>query len=131
MDMKRTTLALTLVSLVAGTLVGCGAHNYNLECDAGDYVQHDTDCGYVDNNNQWQYFSWTKPNTTTHSPNGWEPPAGVAVEQDDDSHKKSKPKTKKTTKPATKATVKTSTAKPVIKVVTTRPPVKPLVKKTR
>lgn len=86
--MKKTAvLAVILAGLFA--LTGC-TKNYHLECDAGDYVEHDSDCGYVDDAGRWQYFSWTKAGKTTYSPNGWEPPAGVEIEQDSPSKIKTK-----------------------------------------
>jgi hypothetical protein len=98
--MKRAILA-GMISMVAVLPLAACAHNYNLECDAGDYVQHDSDCGYVNTANQWIYFDWTKPNVTTHSPDNWEPPAGVEIEQDSDTHKKKKKVS--ATKPAPKS----------------------------
>lgn len=79
---KRAVSAMMVAAILTAGLTGC-AKNYNLECDAGDYVAHDSDCGYVDNNGQWHYFSWTRPNETTYSPDGWEPPAGVEIEEDE------------------------------------------------
>jgi hypothetical protein len=101
---KFVAVALMAV-LGSTTLVGCSStHNYNLECDAGDYTEHDSDCGYVDSAGMWQYFSWTSPGKTTYSPDGWEPPAGVVIQQDNDSsHHKPK---KRTTKPTPKVTIK-------------------------
>lgn len=102
--MKFVAIALAAV-LSGSVMAGCShKHNYNLECDVpGDYTEHDSDCGYVDSTGRWQYFSWTNPNMTTYSPDGWEPPAGVVIDQDDDSHHKPK---KKTTKPTPKVTTK-------------------------
>lgn len=89
-------VALAAIMLIS-SLVACGAeHNYNLECDRGDQIEHDSDCGYVDTNNQWIWFSWVKLGEDSHSPNGWEPPNGVQVQEDEEGSQIKKPKKSKT-----------------------------------
>lgn len=113
----KLVAVLTAAVLAGSALTGCSS-NYGLECDAGDYVEHDSDCGYVDSVGMWHYYDWTRPNQTTYSPNNWEPPAGVVIEQDHDDHK---PKPKKSSAkphaaPIGKASVpKSPVAKPTAK----------------
>jgi len=74
------------------SLAACGgeADNYNLECDRGDQSEYDSDCGY-NADGQWVWFSWVKIGQDSHSPDGWQPPSGVSVEQDEEgSHTKVK-----------------------------------------
>ena len=58
----RKLAAITLgAAMMAGTLTGCGDKsnsNYDLECDKGDQIEHDSDCGYLDDSNQWIWYSW-------------------------------------------------------------------------
>lgn len=109
--MKKMLSALAALVIV-GSASACGTPsnqtdtvNFNLECDAGDYVEHDTDCGW-NNDRNWEYYYWTKQGETTHSPDGWYPPEEVAhtyVEEEEPAHKAPKVKKTKnsTKKPAT------------------------------
>jgi hypothetical protein len=106
----RKALAFALAGILLGSgTVACGkqAHNYDLECDAGDQREHDTDCGYIQDG-QWFWFSWVKQGETSYSPDNWEPPAGVALVEDED--EKPSPK-KKTKKPVTDTRQKTNISK--------------------
>lgn len=101
--MKKMGAALAAAMMML-SLAACDRvdnNNYNLECDRGDQAEHDSDCGYVDNSGQWQWYSWVVYGNVSHSPDNWEPPAGVTIEQEDDSHHNT-PKKKSVTKPATK-----------------------------
>jgi hypothetical protein len=125
--MKFVKPLVVVAALAAGLgMSACGTKNnnttnYNLECDVPeDYITHDSDCGYTDNDNQWHYYSWTSPTETTYSPDNWQPPAGVVIEEDSDSsHKKKKHRGTPTKKsmPAVKSTPKVSaTTKPKIAI---------------
>lgn len=98
MNVKKILATMLVASVVGFGMTACGGDNYNLECDKGDQLEHDSDCGYVDANNQWVWFSWVNQGKVSHSPDNWEPPAGVTIEQDEKEHKvpKKKSVTKKT-----------------------------------
>ena len=91
----RKLAAITLgAAMMAGSLTACSKPNYNLECDKGDQIEHDSDCGYIDGSNQWIWYSWVQQGKVSHSPDNWEPPAGVQIQDEGEesggSHKKSK-----------------------------------------
>lgn len=95
---KITASALAGFVLLSATACNGQDDNYNLECDRGDQVEHDNDCGYTDASNQWVWFSWVKQGEVSHSPANWEPPAGVQVQEDEEGSHVKKPKKKTNTK---------------------------------
>ena len=122
----RKLAAITLgAAMMAGSLTACSKPNYNLECDKGDQIEHDSDCGYIDGSNQWIWYSWVQQGKVSHSPDNWEPPAGVQIQDEGEEsgggHKKSK-KTKKAEKPAkVNSAPKAVPAKPAPKVIQVQP----------
>jgi hypothetical protein len=117
--MTKNIAALFAAGLIAVSLTACGqnkpAEPVIAECDAGDQLELDTDCGYYDDNGNWIWYSWVIPGQTA------EGPAPFLVEEKD-SHKKKTKKPKASTKPSSKSPAtkpaivpKVSTpAKPVI-----------------
>lgn len=127
LDMKKIGAALA-ATVMLFSLAACSDDNYNLECDQGDQVEHDTDCGYVDDNNQWVWYSWVDLGSVSHSPDNWEPPAGVQIQNDEEGHSKPKVKTtKKSTKlkPATAPKIYTPPKTTAPKPATVKPYVAP------
>jgi hypothetical protein len=107
--MKLVRPAVAALGLAVALSMGaCGSSSNDnnnsgkvVECDAGDQVERDDDCGYYDDNGNWVWYPWVVMGQTSYSQPGFQ-----KVEQEDSDHghkKKSKkkfPSFKKSPKPA-------------------------------
>ena len=100
---KRLVTSALATILLSLSLVGCSDNQEprTVECDAGDQLEHDSDCGYYDDQNNWVWYNFVVLGQTTTGQ------ATMPAHDEEKSHKKPKPKkTKATKKSAPKATPK-------------------------
>lgn len=92
--------------LLAVPLAGCGSshhdnvvqqNQYDFDCDRGDQIQHDSDCGYY-SGTHWIQYPWVISGATSYPPAGWEPPAEAHSYFNKKSHTSHKVKTKTSSK---------------------------------
>lgn len=108
MTTTKKSAALVIAALLAFSGAACGNKSNNddvttTECDPGDQREHDSDCGYIDDNGNWIWYSWVIQGQTRTGPAPY-----AEAEGEEGNHSK----LKKTKKPTSKPTSKIKTTKP-------------------
>jgi uncharacterized lipoprotein NlpE involved in copper resistance len=90
--MKGAKALVLTAAVVAFSLVGC-SNDRVLECDLGDQVELDSDCGYW-RDSKFNWYNWVVQGETSYSPKGFEatPDDETAPADSGGSGHKAKPK---------------------------------------
>lgn len=89
---KRIVTSALAAVLLSLSLVGCSdsPESRSVQCDVNDQTEHDSDCGYYNDDDEWVWYSFYVPGQTT---------TGVATEPAHDEEKSHKKKSKDVKKP--------------------------------